>query len=470
MNSRRGIGLLIIVTLILFAAGCAGSAADSAATEVAALAQTTAARTAVAPTATATAEPTATPTTTPIPSDTPTPTITPTATATETPSPTPTPIGGGNGVITFAINPEFERPPNDLNGIWRVRSDGSGLTQILSRPDLEELLGGTYDQWVTYFENHNQGYLWTGSAFHVVDEDWKVVRTIETKDLNFVDFSPDGSQVLFIGPNGQFHFIPVKEGEPVVVSAGADRFNNIHYSADGTSIYYSRGQGGEIWMINSDGSGSRRNTLDSWSAFTPHAGKPLGGGTISEQWYPQLNTFAVSPDRSQVAFSWRDLLFITGAENVELAAPNLVSRLPQRSDAELAQATSWSLRAESIHWSADMENVAVSIRDCINLPMEGSSESCGISVAIVRVADGALISQVPIDGRHWVCGFTPDSSQLAIMIDDYMVGSTEEGIYLVDFATDTWSKIVDLTEILPAEEQSTNCYYGLRWGEGGELK
>src|SRR5690606_8026960 len=114
----------------------------------------------------------------------------------------------------------------------------------------------------------------------------------------------------------------------------------------------------------------------------------------------------------------------------------------------------------------DMEHVAVSIRDCINLPTEGSSESCGISVAIVRVADGALISQIPIDGRYWVCGFKPDSSQLAIMIDDYEADSTEEGIYLVDFSTDTWSRIVDLTEILPAEEQSTSCYYGINWGEG----
>lgn len=218
-------------------------------------------------------------------------------------------------------------------------------------------------------------------------------------------------------------------------------------------------------MINSDGSGSRRNTLDSWRAFTPHAGKPLGGGTISEQWYPQLNTFAVSPDRSQVAFSWRDLLFVTGVDDVELAAPNLVSRLPQRSDAELAAAALWSLRAESMHWSADMEHVAVSVRDCINLPTEGSSESCGISVAIVRVADGALISQIPIDGRHSVCGFTPDSSRLVIEIDDYETNGTEEGIHLVDYETGEWSTIVNLTEILAPEDQWTSCYYGINWGE-----
>lgn len=239
MNSRRGIGFLIISPLILFAAGCGGAEVDSAATEVAAIAQTTTAQTAAAPTATATAEPTAT-----LIPTTPTPTITPTATPTETPEPTPTPVGGGNGIITFTINPAWEKPPDDLNGIWRVRSDGSELTQVLSRPELEDLLGDSYDRFVIYFENHGQGYLWTEGAFHVVDEDWKVVRTIDTQDLNFVDFSPDGSQVLFVGSDGQFHFVPVEEGEPVVVSADADRFNNIHYSADGTSIYYSRGQGG----------------------------------------------------------------------------------------------------------------------------------------------------------------------------------------------------------------------------------
>lgn len=467
MNSRRGIGYLIISSLILFAVGCGGSAADSAATEVAAVAQTTAAETYAAPTATDTAEPTATPTTTPIPTDTPTPTITPTATATDTPSPTPTPIGGGNGVITFAINPDSERGTNVLNGIWRVHSDGSGLTQILSRADLEELLSDTYDQWVIYFENHNQGYLWTGSAFHVVDEDWQVIRTIDTQDLNFVDFSPDGSQVLFVAPNGQFHFIPVEEGEPVVVSAGADSFANyIHFSADGSSVYFTRGQGRDDWIMNVDGSDRRVQTFEALSPYSPHAGKPFGVGIISIQWSPNMDAFGVSPDRSMVAFTWADLLFVTNADDVAFANPQFVVRLPQRSDAELAESAMWYYYAQSVHWSVDNKHVAVAIKDCIQEATEEYSESCGVSIAVVRVADGALVSQIPIsESRHSVCGFTPDSSRLVIAINDYVASGTEEGIHLVDYETGEWSTIVNLTEIISPEDQWTSCYYGINWGE-----
>lgn len=468
MNSCRGIGFLIISALILFAAGCGGAKVDSAATEVAAIAQTTTAQTAAAPTATPTAEPTATPTATPIPTDTPTPTITPTATATETPSPTPTPVGGGNGIITFSINPEFERPTNDLNGIWRVRSDGSELAQILSRGQLEELLGDSYDRFVTYFENHGQGYLWTGSAFHVVDEDWQVIRTIDTQDLNFVDFSPDGSQALFVAPNGQFHFIPVEEGESVVVSAGADSFANyIHFSADGSSVYFTRGQGRDDWIMNVDGSDRRMHTFEALSPYSPHAGKPFGVGIVSIQWSPSLDAFGVSPDRSMAAFTWGDLLFMAGADDVEFSNPQFVARLPQRSDAELAESAMWYYYAQSVHWSKDNKHVAVAIKDCIQEATEEQLEVCGMSIVVVRVADGALVSQIPIDeGRHSICGFTPDSSRLVIVINDYVASGTEEGFHLVDYETGEWSTIVNLTEVLAPEDQWTSCYYGINWGEG----
>lgn len=446
--------------------GCGSSQIDLAATEVAAVAQTTTAETAAAPTATATAEPTATPTTTSIPTDTSTPTITPTATATETPSPTPTPIGGGNGIITFTINPAWEKPPDDLNGIWRVRSDGSELTQVLSRPELEELFGDTYNpQGMTYFVNHGQGYLYTGSAFHLVDEDWQIVRTIDVQDMSFVDFSPDGSQVLFVDTGGQIHIIPVEGGEPVVVATGADSFE-FRLSADGSSVYYLRAQGRERWIVNLDGGGSRRQTFDSWSAFAPHAGKPLGVGILSVERSPWIDAFEVSPDRSQVAFTWGDLLFVAGADDVELASPRLVGRLPQRSDAELAESAMWDYNAESLHWSPDLQFVAVSIWDCIYEATEEFEHVCGKSSAVVRVADGTLVAQLPLEeGRKQVCGFTPDSSRLVIMIDEYLPGGTEDGIYLVDFTTDLWSRIVDLTEILPSEVQSVDCYPSLAWGE-----
>lgn len=431
------------------------------------MAQTTAAETAAAPTATATAVPTETPTATPIPTNTATPTITPTATATETPSPTPTPIGGGNGIITFVINPAWEKPPDDLNGIWCVGSDGSELTQVLSRPELEELLGDSYNpQGMSYFVNHGRRYLYTGSALHVVDEDWQIVRTIDVQNMRFVDFSPDGSQVLFVDTGGQIHIIPVEGDDPVVLPTGADSFG-FRLSADGKSIYFERARGREKWITNVDDSGSRRQTFDSWSAFAPHAGKPLGVGLLSVQWVPRLDAFKVSPDRSQAAFTWGDLLFVAGAADVELASPRLVGRLPQRSDAELAESAMWEYDVESLNWSPDMQFVAVSIRDCIYEATEEFEQVCGWSSAIVRVADGALVAQWPLDeGRSSVCGFTPDSSRLVIVIDEYLPGGTEEGIYLVDFTTDTWSRIVDLTEILPAEEQSMSCYYGFNWGEG----
>src|SRR5690606_28292962 len=123
--------------------------------------------------------------------------------------------------------------------------------------------------------------------------------------------------------------IPVNGGESMVVATGADGFW-FRQTADGRSIYLNRAQGREKWIVNLDGSGSKRHTFDSWSAFAPHAGKPLGVGILSVEWSPRMDTFEVSPDRSQVAFTWGDLLFVAGADDVELASPRLVGRLPQR--------------------------------------------------------------------------------------------------------------------------------------------
>lgn len=463
MNSRRKIGFFIISALILFSTGCGGSGVDTAATDIAAVAQTVA-----VPTTTATAEPTPTPTSTPIPTDTLTPTITPTATNTATPTPTPTPVGGGNGMITFLTNPGWEKEPDDLNGIWSVRSDGSEITQVLSRAEAEELLGDAYNpRGFGYFENNGRRYLYTGSALHVVDEDWQIVRSIDTQDMMYsVDFSPDGSQILFVAPGGQLHFIPVEEGETVVLPVGADVFPKyIRFSADGSSVYYTRGQGREEWIMNVDGSDRRLLTLEALNAYSPHAGKPLGIGIISVRRSPHMDAFAVSPDRSMAAFTWGDLLFVADGDDPELIAPRLVGRLPQRSDAELAESAMWYYYAETIHWSPDMQHVGVTIRDCIQEATGEQLEVCGVSIAVVRVADGVLVSQLPVDeGYHNFCGFSPDSSRLAVVIDDYKPGSAEEGIYLVDFTTDTWTRVVDLTEILPSEEQSIDCY-GFYWGE-----
>lgn len=159
------------------------------------------------------------------------------------------------------------------------------------------------------------------------------------------------------------------------------------------------------------------------------------------------------------------MLFVADGDDPELIAPRLVGRLPQRSDAELAESAMWYYYAETIHWSPDMQHVGVTIRDCIQEATGEQLEVCGLSIAVVRVADGVLVSQLPVDeGYHNFCGFSPDSSRLAVVIDDYKPGSAEEGIYLVDFTTDTWTRVVDLTEILPSEEQSIDCY-GFYWGE-----
>lgn len=448
--SVRQIWFAFLIALSFIMMGCGSSQIDPAATEVAAVTQTTTAQTAAAPTATATAAPTATPTATPIPTDTATPTLTPMPTATETPSPTPTPMGGGNGVVIFSINPWRGKPESDIDGVWSIQSDGSQLTQILSRTRLEEILGDYYDWFASYQVNNNQGFLMTLNGLHAVTEDWQITRSINTGDLYFESFSPDGNLILLRSSSGTLGFQPINGEDPVVISAGFDG-RDIGFSADGSKVYYTRRDGRDQWMANIDGTGIKPLNLEAFGAYTPSEDRPLGRGGASRQYTPNLDSFSASPDQSLMALNWKDLLFVTDAEDSEITSPRLVSRLPHfHTDDELANSMDWSLRGDAIYWNPEGTHVAVILAESID---NGNLTVTDDYVTLVRISDGVAVSTAPLNRGDEVCGFTPDGAHL--LVTDY------EGIYLVSFDDGMRKKVVDLSEAvgLDSNNQWTNCYH-----------
>lgn len=458
-EDMRRVKHAVLVMLYLTLVACDATPARFTNTQASAIAPISTTKVLPLP-STATPEPATTlmSTLTKAPTETPTPTVIPTLTVTTTHSPTPTPMGGWSGIITFSVNPIYLEPESALDGVWRVNSDGSELVQVLSRTELEEILGDTYDRVVYYLENNGRVFLNTLDSLHVVSEDWHVLRTIDTRDLKFIDFSPEGSKILFAGSGGQLHFLPIEEGgDPLIVSTGGDGIGSrIRFSADGTKVYYSRRNGQETWVINNDGTSPKLLDLASLSKYTPYEGKPTGMfSTIAPTRLE--DAYAVSPDRSQIAFIWQDMLFIANADDSEIAEPTFIGRLPQlHNDEELARSLGWDSRSQSIHWTPDSSHVAVRVTECVDIESLGGCEETLDFVAVIRVSDGIVVSTIPIESREIVCGITPDGTQ--IITSKWTRVDTEEwGISLIELDGEPRSMMIDLSGVIVPAARSIGC-------------
>lgn len=473
----RQIWLAFLIALGFMVIGCGSSQMDPAATEVATVPQTTTAQTATAPTATL--EPTATPTATPIPTDTPTPTITPTATNTATPSPTPTPVGGGSGILYFSINPVpfGESQPSDSDGIYRVRSDGSELTHWLSRDQLQNLAGENYNRYAG-FQDH--GYLVTETALYELSEARQIIQSFDTTVNRFLALAPDGHLIIFGGPNGQLILTPIGGGDPLVIAAGADldevNFKPaVNLSADGSEIYFTRQDRREAWVVNVDGSNLKRLDMEALSAYIPHEGVPLGIGVTGIQYFRRLEAVYYSPDRSQVAFPWNDLLFITSANDSEFLEPVLIRRMPHLfTNDELSESNGWDFSIDSIHWLPDGEHLAIETREGFYRILTASDyiQAYKRAITILKISNGEVVSmpfnstQIYSNGEltsstgdyGQFCGLSPDGILALLNV-------WADGIYLADlFNGEPRSKLVDLSELI-TEDQWTELCSGLVWGQ-----
>lgn len=461
------VGVLVVIAIFLTACGLTNESSIAESGKTAVLSEATT----VQPTNTLTSTPSPVPTSTVTHTSSPTATSTPTDTPTPTPSPTP--FGGGSGNLIFTVLPIRDGPLLEENGIYSVRSDGSEFKQLLSRSQLTELLGESYERYATYQRFGGQGYIVTENAIHLVSDDWQVTGSIDRTDLSFYLFSPDGNRALLSGPDNTLHIVPVDGSDPFVINMEPGGISDAKFSADGSFLYFnlSQGRSREQWIVDVDNEEAIKLGFEAFADYLPHEGKPIGQGYVSRSWpLRSIENYTVSPDREMTAFAWADLLFVADADDYEFLEPRLLARLPHRSNEELAATLSWEYSVRGIHWSPDSEHILVQISDSYQKPGDilGDDES----LAIIRVEDGELLTTIELDPIFRdsdfvsinICGTSPDGNLLLVdktLWDNRWENIVQEEFVLFSPNTQELTPVVDVTQLVQSGEQWTWCEYVL---------
>ncbi len=333
----------------------------------------------------------------------PTSTLTPTPTSTQTKTPVPTPLGGGIGELFFLTD-----------GVYKVNSDGTGFKQIVSPSQIETIIGDKSD-WAIYTVKDGQNYIITNKGFYIVTDDWKLITKAELKYSEYIrDYLDlDFEHIVWNDANnasGNEYITNGKSGTQVLLGKDA---RVIGRSADGNVIYFRRDNGKTTWSINSDGSNKQKLNLDALKNFTYSGIRegdtfevPILDGAISNAYARNIDWMAISPDRTKVAFTWVNLLFIANANDLEFSNPRLIAELPYSSD--------------YLFWSPDGNYLLTQLLFCEN-------NSCDAGDIIhVNISTGIFTTVYHYNENEYttVCGFSPDGEQIAIRYYD-----KSQGIY-----------------------------------------
>ncbi len=227
--------------------------------------------------------PTQPPTSTPTPTVTPTRTATPTGSPTPTPSPTvtftptPTPLGGGYGQIAFASD------RTGIPQIWVMNIDGNGLRQVTDlqrgacQPDWSP--DGSQLVFISPCEGNQEAY--RGSSLFIINADGTELQPLPVQGGGDYDpaWSPDGRKIAFTSLRDlgrpQIYVLDLTTLE--VVKLSLENFKDIQpaWSADGSQILFISTRNGpyQVWTMAADGShqrrfsvsGSLKNTAPVWS-------------------------------------------------------------------------------------------------------------------------------------------------------------------------------------------------------------
>ncbi len=281
------------------------------------------------------------------------PTWTPLPSPTYTPSPAPTPRGGGLGQIAFASN------RSGAVEIYMINVDGSGIRQITDIPE-----GACQPRWapdgmrIVFISPCARDLdTYPGSSLFIVDVDsgdivplptapggdfdpsWspvgdKIVFTslredgvlsIYLLDLTdnsvsrfgdpegrynaYPDWSPDGSAIVYIGPDNRIYAMSLDASQNIPLVIGGGNFNNYDpfWSPDGSVIYFSRTRTDETTGVS---------TL--WAV--PYS--VAGGMAVEISNSSQVIDPSLSPDGFWLAFkSW-----VSGSHDIHLMRSNGVNR------------------------------------------------------------------------------------------------------------------------------------------------
>lgn len=349
----------------------------------------------------------------PAATSTPSPTITPTFTPTLIPTttPSPTPLGGGSGVIVFVANPFYQGPHSDEDGIYTVNADGSNLKQVFSRSQIETMIGKKYEN-AGFYSNAGQYYI-SADTLYSVTNDWKLVKKIGLPYFqSLFGFSPDGKFILY-QKTDEYKYISTMDGlETTRLFGESDYYTGL--SADGSTVYFRKNRGVSQGAIDTDGSNKRELPMTALEGYKPYEGVPLPEGVISINYQKVINTYAVSLDKTQVAFTWGDLLFTGDATDIEFSNPHFVTQLPKQ--------------AYKLVWSPDGNYLLVGLYLC-----ENSSCNPG-NIVIVDILqnsiDPVFLSTEYKDAVS--CGFSPDSHQVIFRYSDWSARKSWIVLYSLD--------------------------------------
>lgn len=354
-----------------------------------------------------------------------TPTLSPTPTDTSTPIPTSTPLGGGNGTLLFPRNPFQGLSPSASDGIYIIGADGSNIKQFLSRSQIETLIGYPYNRAI-YIAVLDHEYILTDTSLHSLSSDLKISNSLDLTNKVFIDFSPDGKMILYIGSDHALYISTVDGTETRQIAVGDTRFYNAWWSAEEDIIYYERFQGRNTWAVKSDGSDKHELDFGAITNYTPwnNYKNPTfeleGGDPSNVQWAQRFDTYAVSPDKDKVAFTWQNLLFTIKATDTEFSTPHLITEIPND--------------AHKLVWSPNGDFLIIGLRN-----FEGGF---GNSVLIDMISKQIKTVFSSNGNEEIPCGFSPDGNQISFFFENW--STKVSGIKLVSLDGNSSKEIVQL--------------------------
>ncbi|MDQ3005877.1 MAG: hypothetical protein M3R47_10930 [Chloroflexota bacterium] len=352
---------------------------------------------------------------------TPTPTLTPTSTptATFTPSPTPTPLGGGNGKLMFfrdsalysldianqhaevVLSQEQLMRALELEDVFR-----GGVSGSISPDRKKALIRACGD------ENC------TDSKFKsaLVTTDLSVVKRLSVGYIYRVQWSHDSQKFLTQDLGYLTYMIDSSEtnfGEQTKIGMAYFPF----LSLTGTQIYYYTRSGSMV--VNSDGKNKHELSLTALNDYIPYDGIPLPEGIISTRYTPRLNTYAISPDKTQVAFTWEDLLFVADSTDLEFSSPRFVLRLPGSNE-------EFNISASDLVWGPDNNKILIGL---IEISFDGSGR--GGDILLANISEGKIETVFSSDETNLLpCGFSPDGNQVLLLDQKWVENKTKSSIVL----------------------------------------
>jgi TolB protein len=187
-----------------------------------------------------------------------------------------------------------------IDGIWLVNADGSSLRQLAKGAGEDSCLVWSPDSQRIAFVSYGNGGKWDVWVSRVDGSDLRQLTA--SNELEFdMAWSPDGSKLAFAS-----HGWPGETGPGILVmdvdganktqlTEGSGRPGDPVWSPDGSLLAFSSAKyGGDIWIVNADGTGKTRLTKTSTSRASSWF---TCGGTLIRYREPQW-----SPDGAKLLF------------------------------------------------------------------------------------------------------------------------------------------------------------------------